>query len=427
MLRSTTELCRRCAHAGVLAWAFVICCTVSWAAATPARSDTAFQSWLTSLRAEAAAPPYNVSAATFTSAFKGVEPDLRLPDLLIPGRAPPPSSGQAEFVKPPQAYLDRAYLSRLGSEGRTLAVRHAATLDRIENEIGVDRHVVLAIWGRETAFGRHKLPHYTIRALATQAYVGRRKELFRTELLFALKMLEDRIVTVEGMRSSWAGAMGLTQFMPSEFYQSARALDGGKPDLFNSVPDALASAAEQLRQKGWVKGLPWGMEVVVPQGADCGLEGPTQARSLGEWARLGFTRTRGRPLPTGLGNREAYLMSPGGAHGPSFLVTENYKVIRRYNMSDLYATFVGNLADRISGGGDFDRPWRDITQIPERDVALIQKQLQGRGLAIDKIDGKVGSNTRKLIGAYQRQHGLTVDCWPTAALLRHLTSGAASR
>lgn len=408
-------------RAGLLAHAslflFVVVCAFS-----SANANEGFSAWLAGIRDEAAKPPYNVSRATFDAAFKGVEPDYKLPDLVVPGRPPPASSGQAEFIKPPQAYLDRSYLQKLAAEGRSLAARHAAALDRIEAEIGVDRQVVLAIWGRETAYGSHKLPHYAIRVLATQAYVGRRKDLFRTELLFALKMLEDRIVTIDAMRSSWAGAMGLTQFMPSEFYQSARSLSSGRPDLFNSVPDALASAAEQLRQKGWIKGLPWGFEVVVPPKADCGLEGPTQARKLSEWAAMGFTRTRGRRFPAEFSDTEAYLMSPGGAHGPAFLVTENYKVIRRYNMSDLYATFVGHLADRIAGGGDFDTPWRDIVQIAENDVAQIQRHLQARGLAIDKIDGKVGSNTRMLIGTYQRQNRLNVDCWPSSGLLQHLSA-----
>lgn len=390
-------------------------------------ADETFAAFLAGIRREAMAAPYNVSAATFDRAFRGVEPDLSLPDLVIPGRPAPKSSGQAEFVKPPQAYLDRAYLQKLAEDGRVLATRHAAALKKIEDEIGVDRNVVLAIWGRETAFGTYRLPHYAIRVLATQAYLGRRKDIFRTELLYGLKMLEDGVVTAETMRSSWAGAMGLTQVMPSEFYQSARGLDGGKPDLFHSVPDALASAAEQLRQKGWVKGLPWGIEVAVPKGADCGLEGPAQARPFAQWSQLGFMPTRDRPLPADLAAVDAYLMSPGGAFGPSFLVTENYKVIRRYNMSDLYATFVGHLADRIAGGGDFHTPWKAFEPVAESDVALIQRQLERRGHAVEKIDGKVGSNTRMLIGAYQRQNGLTVDCWPTRSLLQHMTASTGGK
>jgi lytic murein transglycosylase len=392
-------------------------------ASPAAAADLTFRAFIESLRAEAAAAPYGVSKSTFDAAFAGVEPDLALPDLVLPGREKAPPRGQAEFIKPPQAYLDRRLLSQLADTGRGLARKHDPMLARIEREIGVERHVVLAIWGRETAFGNHKLPHYAIRVLATQAWVGRRKELFRSELLWALKMLEQRIATRETMRSSWAGAMGLTQFMPSEFFSSARDIDGGAADLFNSVPDALASAANQLRLKGWISGLPWGLEVKVPASGDCALEGPGQARPLAEWARLGFKLASGSALPAAHARAEAYLMSPGGAFGPAFLVTENYKVIRRYNMSDLYATFVGNLADRIAGGGDFNTPWRDLRQLTEKDVEAIQRGLARRGFPMEKFDGKVGSNTRAQIGAYQRAERIAVECWPTEGLLRRLGGG----
>lgn len=216
--------------------------------------------------------------------------------------------------------------------------------------------------------------------------------------------------------------MGLTQFMPSEFYTSLKGLGGKRPDLFNSPADALASAAYQLKQKGWVTGLPWGYEIRLNPGATCALEGPHQARSIAEWQKLGLRRADNRTFTAAEMAIEAYLMSPGGAYGPSFLVTENYKVIRRYNTSDLYATFVGNLADRIAGGGDFLQPWANIVQLREDDVRAIQQGLMTSGLAIEKLDGKTGSNTRAAIGAYQSKTGLPVDCWPTSPLLRHLTS-----
>jgi membrane-bound lytic murein transglycosylase B len=238
-------------------------------------------------------------------------------------------------------------------------------------------------------------------------------------------MLEDGIVERGAMKSSWAGAMGLTQFMPSEFFRSVQDLDGGRADLFNSVPDALASAARQLQQKGWVAGLPWGYEVRLGPRVDCGFEGPQQSRTFGAWAELGLLRADGKTFPRDLETIDAYLMSPGGANGPSFLVTENFKVIRRYNTSDLYAVFVGNLADRIAGGGDFVTPWRNGTaQLDERQVVEIQKRLKARGHDIEKFDGKIGSNTRMQIGLYQRKAGIAVDCWPTTDLLGHLTREA---
>lgn len=391
--------------------------------APSASAETSFQAFVGALWPEAQA--FGVSRATFDAAFKGVEPDLSLPDLVLPGRTETNARGQAEFTRPPQDYLDRKYLGSLASQARAFAATHAAALDAVEKELGVDRRIVLAIWGRETAFGTYKLPHYAIKVLATQAYTGRRKEMFRQELLYGLKMLEDRIVTVATMRASWAGAMGLTQFMPSEFYKSAYDLDhDGKADLFNSVADALGSAAKQLKDKGWIPGLPWGYEVRLPKGIDCGFDGPANERPIGEWLKAGVATTSGRQIPVALHAKTAYLMSPGGAYGPSFLVTDNFKVLRAYNTSDLYAVFVGHLSDRIGGAADFDTPWKSIVQLPNRDVEEIQRLLKARGAPIDKLDGKIGSNTRWQIGTYQRQAGIAVDCWPTAAVLAHLRDRA---
>lgn len=392
--------------------------------ASHAEADEAFNSWVAALWPEAQA--FGISRGTFDSTFRGLEPDLRLPDLVLPGREKKPPRGQAEFTRPPQAYINAAQLARLAAAGRALRAEHADALARIEREIGVEAHAVLAIWGRETAFGAHTLPHSAIRALATQAYLGRRKEMFRKELLHALRLIDQNIVSPHAMRSSWAGAIGLPQLMPSEFDLWAYDLDGdGRKDIWNSIPDALATIARQLQGKGWVKGQTWGYEVRLSPKVDCALEGPANARPLSEWIALGVTRAFDRQFPAGLNAAEAYLMMPGGAYGPAFLVLENYRVIRRYNMSDLYAVFVGNLADRIAGGGDFETPWQNITQLSAADVEEIQRRLKALGYDIDKIDGKVGSNTRWQIGTYQRNQRIKVDCWPTAALLKQLRSAAA--
>jgi lytic murein transglycosylase len=392
------------------------------ASGSPALADPAFRAWLEVLRPEAETA--GVSRATFDTAFRGLEPDLTLPDLLLPGREQKADSrGQSEFTSPPAKYLDTSNLARLAADGRALAAKHKTALERIEREIGVDRYSILAIWGRETAFGSYKLPHDAIRVIATQAYLGRRKDLFRNELIEALKMLQAG-VSRSDMRSSWAGAVGLTQFMPSEYFKYAHDLDGNGIDIFHSVPDALASAARQLQGKGWVRGETWGHEVVIPPKADCAFEGPTQERPISEWARLGFQRADGKPwqkVELGLG---AYLMSPGGAYGPSFLVFENFKVIRLYNTSDLYAVFIGNLADRIAGGGDFKAPWGATGAQKTSVIEEIQQRLKASGYEVDKIDGKVGSNTRKLIGTYQRASKLKVDCWPTDAVLAHMRATA---
>lgn len=392
--------------------------------ASSARADEAFKSWLAKLWPEAQA--FGISRETFNAAFRDLKPDLRLPDLILPGRKQARPRGQAEFTRPPQDYISAKQLARLAAAGRALRAEHADSLARIEREIGVEGHAVLAIWGRETAFGAHTLPHSAIRALATQAYLGRRKEMFRNELMHALKLIDDGAITLDAMRSSWAGAIGLPQLMPSEFHKWAYDLDSdGRKDIWSSVPDALATIARQLQGKGWVKGQTGGYEVRLSPKVDCALEGPLNARPLSEWIALGVTRAFGRQFPASQRSAEAYLMMPGGAYGPAFLVLENYRVIRRYNMSDLYAVFVGNLADRIAGGGDFEAPWQNITQLSAADVEEIQHRLKGLGYEIDKIDGKVGSNTRWQIGTYQRNQRIKVDCWPTAALLKQLRTAAA--
>ncbi|HRY05835.1 MAG TPA: lytic murein transglycosylase, partial [Hyphomicrobiaceae bacterium] len=227
-----------------------------------ADADEGFKAFLQGIWPDA--QKAGVSRRTFDTAIKGLKPDTSLPDLVLPGNDKPTMKGQAEFTRAPSEYLNAAYLARLAEKGKALGARYKDALDKIETTYGVDRYSVLAIWGRETAFGNYKLPHDAIRVLATQAYMGRRKDLFRHEFVLALKMLEDGIPRAR-MRSSWAGAIGQTQFLPSEFYQHARDHDkDGVADLFDSVPDALASAARQLQAKGWVRGRTWGYEIAIP-------------------------------------------------------------------------------------------------------------------------------------------------------------------
>lgn len=393
---------------------------------TMAQSSGGFRQFVETLWPEAAAQ--GVSRATFEAAFQGVEADLSLPDLVLPGKAAGETKGQAEFTRTPAEYLSVGYLANLAQQGKALRAKHAETLEKIEREIGVPGEVVLAIWGRESAFGSHRSPHYAIRALATQAWLGRRKDLFRSELIYALRLMQDGVRTRETMNASWAGAMGLTQFMPSEYYTLAYDLDGdGRKDIWGSVPDALASAANQLRGRGWVPGQPWGFEVRLPAGTSCRLEGPAQARTVREWAKLGVVRARGRAFPDTALDAQAFILAPGGAHGPAFLALENFMVIKRYNMSDLYAVFVGDLSDRIAGAGAFEAPWGAVRQLSSRGIEEIQERLQARGYAISKVDGKAGMNTRALVGDYQHASRLKVDCWPSEDLLGHLRNAASEK
>jgi lytic murein transglycosylase len=313
----------------------------------------------------------------------------------------------------------------LAAQGRVLAQKHAAMLTTIEREIGVDRNVLLAIWGRETAYGGYKPTHNVIRVLATQAYLGRRKDLFRVELLAALRMAQAGVLDPTTAKGSWAGAMGLVQFMPSEYFDLAYDLDkDGKKDIWTSVPDALASAANQLKAKGWTKAQPWGFEVRLPVSLTCVAEGPMQAKSVSAWLAAGVVPV-GSNASAGLAEQSAFLLAPGGAFGPTFLVFENFMVLKRYNFADLYAVFVGHLADRIGGKGEFKTAWTTPALITNRDIAEVQERLQARGYAMEKIDGRAGMNTRGTIGLYQSRAGLPVDCWPSAGLLAQLRKTAA--
>ena len=399
-----------------IALAVILSCTCG----VTAHADAAFEAFLQSLWPEA--QKLGVARSTFDAATRGLEPDLSLPDLALPGRADK-APQQPEFVQTPADYVRESSIARLAAQGKKLLGTHRATLDAIERQFGVQPSVLLAIWGRETAYGGYKLSHDAVRVLATQAYTGRRKDLFRGELLAALKMLQDGIPR-EKMRSSWGGAMGLTQFLPSEFYTHGVDFDGdGKVDIWASIPDALASAAKQLANKGWRRGERWAYEVRVPVGVDCTIGQPGHVMPIGEWLKRGYAPAYGRKLSPGELKNDASLLLPEGIYGPAFLAPKNYFVIKDYNFSDLYVLFVGHLSDRILDARPFERPWIKNTQLRTEQVEAMQRTLTERGLYSDKIDGKAGMLTRAALGAYQKAYGLKLDCWPTADVLAHMQKG----
>jgi lytic murein transglycosylase len=302
--------------------------------------------------------------------------------------------------------------------------QHRATLAAIEKRFGVPGTIILAIWGRETDYGRYRLPYDTLRVVATQAYVGRRKEQYRNEFILALKILGEGDVARKDFRSSWAGATGLTQFLPSEFYKHGIDFDGdGHVNIWTSVPDALASAAQQLVNKGWQPGLRWAYEVQAPRNADCTLGVPEITKPIGDWLRAGFVPVRGAKLSAAEQAQPASLLQPEGIYGPAFLTTKNYFVIKEYNFSDLYVLFVGHLSDRMTSPLPFATRWSASTQLRSRDVEAMQRHLTQLGLYRDKLDGKAGMQTRAALGAFQKSAGLKVDCWPSETVLRAM-SGA---
>jgi lytic murein transglycosylase len=381
-------------------------------------ADAAFAKWLEATWP--AARELGITRATFDAATRELEPDLTLPDLVIPGR-PDRQPAQPEFVQTPAQYLKESSFDKLATQGRALLEQHRATLTDIERRFGVPGAIVLAIWARETGYGTAKMPYGAIRALATQAYLGRRKEQFREEFLLALKIVQEGHVTLAAMRSSWAGAMGHPQILPSGFYKYAVDIDGdGRRDVWNSVPDALGTIANHLLALGWQRRQRWAYEVRAPQNIDCTIAQPEVKQPLGAWLKQGYVPAHGRKLDAVELAQQASLLMPSGLYGPAFLTPANYFVLKDYNYSDLYVLFVGHLADRIADARPFEQPWGNVLQMPTAAMEQMQRALTQRGFYQDKVDGKAGMLTRAALGAYQKKNGLKLDCWPTQAVLDHM-------
>ncbi len=356
-----------------------------------------------------------ISRGTFDSALADVTVNLELPDLVTPGEKPKPPKNQhqAEFSSPAN-YFSEKTISALVSGGKARSAQFKNVLGQIEKKYGVPRQILLAVWGRESGFGTVKIPHDAFDVLATKAFMSSRKDFFQTEILAALHILEKGYVDRAGMKTSWAGALGQPQFMPSSYLKYAVDFDGdGKRDIWNSEADTLASIANYLVQFGWQKGRGWGVEALLPDNVSCALEGPDQGKSGAEWAALGVTEADGRPLAPKDMKAENLLLLPSGRYGPVFLATPNFYVIKSYNISDLYALFIGHVADRIAGGkAGFAAPWRPIDKMLRSDIGRMQKALQAKDYDIGNADGLPGFKTRRSIGDYQSKNGLAQTCYP---------------
>ncbi len=382
-----------------------------FAQATAARADTRFQQWIADFYATAAEA--GISKSTYQKAFSGVKtPD---PDVLEK------AAYQPEFKHKIWDYLDsrvNPYTVRIGQE---MAAKHGRTLAAIERHFGVDRNILLAIWSMESNYGavleKDDRLHYVPRALATLAYADKKRAKYaRTQLVAALKILQRGDIAAGKMTGSWAGAMGHTQFIPTSYMIYAVDADGnGHRDIWNSVPDALATAANLLAKNGWQAGKTWGYEIVVPQG---GSKYSGQTKTLAQWAKLGFTRPNGSGFKNGADRAELKLPANGG---PGFLMTKNFFVIKRYNASDSYAMGVGMLADRLAGYGGVKQRW------PRPDGALditekfeLQTRLKELGYYEGEVDGNFGSGSKAAIEAFQNRMGLAADGQPSQQLLRAL-------
>lgn len=381
-----------------------------------------FRSWVQKdLWPDAAAA--GVSKQRFSEALSGVRLNWELPDLVPPGTKPPKErkQSQAEFSSP-GSYFSEKRLRDLAASGRTLAAAHASTLKRIEKAYGVPGAIILAIWGRESGFGRADIPHPEIEVLATKAFMSTRKDLFRKELIAALQIVERGDVAPDAMKGSWAGAMGQPQFMPTSYLNYAVDFDGdGHRDIWNSVPDSLASIANYLKQKGWQSGRGWGFEVSIPGNVSCAQEGPDLARPVAQWSSLGIDRVSGKAFPKAEMQADGMMLVPAGRHGPEFIVSPNFYVIKEYNNSDLYALFIGNLADRIAyGSGAFKGSWGNVGKMLRSDVLAMQQALVEKGYDVGKVDGLPGYKTRRSLGDWQQRNGLTPTCFPDASLKARL-------
>ena len=386
--------------------------------AAAARYDAQFNAWLKQ-EIWPEARKAGISQNTIEASLSGLSINWKLPDLVIPGQKPPKeqAQSQAEFSSP-GAYFSEQRLQGLAAPGRSLAATHAATLKRIEAKYGVPGNILIAVWGRESGFGRAKLPNAVIDVLATKAYTSTRKDMFRVELIDALKIVERGDIPASKMMGSWAGALGQPQFMPSSYLKYAVDFDGdGRRDIWNSVPDTLASIANYLSTRGWQRNRDWGFEVSIPDNVSCAQEGPDLARPVAEWAKLGINRISGKAFPANDLSADGMMLVPAGRNGPEFVVTPNFYVIKEYNNSDLYALFIGNLADRIAyNAGPFQAKWGDVGSMLRSDVLSMQKALVAKGYDVGKADGLAGFKTRRSLGDWQAKNGMRPTCFPDASL-----------
>ncbi|KAA0699054.1 lytic murein transglycosylase [Neorhizobium sp. P12A] len=409
---------------GVARYALAIllaCATASPSLAAPSQAavESQFENWLqTDLWPEAKKD--GISENTFKTAFSGIQLDWTLNDLAPPGFPPAKElkQTQAEFSSP-APYFNEGRLQRLATTGRGFASQYASTLKRIEKTYGVPGSIVLAIWGRETGFGAAKMPESAIQVLATKAFMSTRKDMFRNELIAALRILEHGDVTPDQFKGSSAGALGQPQFMPTSYFQYAVDFDGdGHRNIWTSVPDTLASIANYLVKKGWQRDRGWGYEVTIPIDVSCAQEGPDLAKPIARWAGVGITRISGKPFPSDELKASGMMLVPAGRDGPEFIVTPNFYVIKEYNNSDLYALYVGNLADRIANGsGAFQGPWGDVGKMLRSDVASMQKTLEKKGYDVGGTDGLPGYKTRRSIGQWQEKTGMKPTCYPDSSML----------
>ena len=364
-------------------------------------ADASFQSFVAELWKDAQAK--GITRQTFNTAFAGVTPDPRVISL---------TTRQPEQAKPMGAYVASLASPARAAAGLRKEAEWRSVFDAEEKRFKVERWIILAIWGMDTSYGSMKDKWDAVRSLATLAHAKYRDNYFRDELLIALKIMQDERIARGEFVSSWAGAMGQTQFMPKNFMDYAIDFSGdGKRDIWNNVSDVIGSTGNYLTKEGWKFGVPWGFEVLIPQGFDY----RKSRASFEEWTRLGVKRADGKPYPS---SGDGILFFPTGVPGPAFIITENYHVLREYNNSDAYAISIGHLADRMRGGAPFKTPWpKENTTLPRDDRIALQKRLAALGYDVKLFNGPITFEQRDYIRAEQVKLGMLPDGHASAALL----------
>ena len=355
-----------------------------------------------------------VSRAVFDAQIADLTPDLRIMDLL---------DAQPEFTKSVWDYLDILVNEDRIRNGRAILSRYRSIFDGVEKAYGVDRYIIAAIWGVESNYGTQIGDRSVIRSTATLACIGRRRDFFREEFLSALEILARGDVRADHLKGSWAGAFGPTQFMPTAFKRYAVDFDrDGRRDVVDSVPDVIASTANNLKRDGWVSGQTWGYEVVLPQGFDFLLAERARMLTMREWERAGILRAGGKAFARA--DDRAFLLVPAGAQGPAFLMLQNFRVIMKYNPAEAYALAIGHLADRLRGGAPFVQGWpRHERVLTRAERYELQQHLARHGFDVGEPDGRLGGKTRNALRQFQVSVGQAPDGFASVHVLERLRSG----
>jgi len=372
-------------------------------------SNPSFQQWIKGFRKRALAK--GINASVFDRAFRGVKYD---------GGVIAKDRNQSEFTKQIWDYLDSAASPVRVKNGIAALRKYKRTLDKIEARYGVEKEVVAAVWGLESAYGAQRGDIDVIEALATLSFDGRRGKFFEAQLIAALKILQSGDVKPRGMKGSWAGAMGHTQFIPTSYLAYAQDFTGdGKRDIWSNDPtDALASTAAYLAKFGWRKGQPWGVEVTLPAKFNYGLASRKILKNPSDWAALGVRAASGGKVPN---HGSASILLPAGATGAAFMIFNNFAVIERYNVADAYVIGVGHLSDLLAGGPPIKASWpRGYAPLSFKEKKEMQRRMIRKGFDLEKVDGIIGPNTINAIRAYQVSIGVTPDGYPSQKLLKLL-------